>query len=206
LRMTFNELAQTAKKPRLVARAVMANYLLFPGVTIALLMLFRASNVSSDWIPRSRSPPPPPDRVRARPVLHLEEPAAKSSNFVACSTGWRRAARAPPQLSSASSPSVIAHARNDRAAIRALASSDTSCRRRTRRSRLCGNRGPTNVRANSVAASSSVRTVTSRARRRGGSNTKFVTHRKLASHNRSSGGARSCRKLRASASITGAAG
>jgi hypothetical protein len=93
LRMTFNELAQTAKKPRLVARAVMANYLLFPGVTIALLMLFRASNVSSDWIPRSRSPPPPPDRVRARPVLHLEEPAAKSSNFVACSTGWRRAAR-----------------------------------------------------------------------------------------------------------------
>jgi hypothetical protein len=141
----------------------------------------------------------------ARPVLHLEEPAAKSSNFVACSTGWRRPARAPPQLSSASSPSVIAHARNDRAAIRALASSDTSCRRRTRRSRLCGNRGPTNVRANS-AASSSVRTVTSRARRRGGSNTKFVTHRKLASHNRSSGGARSCRKLRASASITGAAG
>ena len=48
--------------------------------------------------------------------------------------------------------------------------------------------GPTNVRANS-AASSSVRTVTSRERRRGGSNTKFVMHRKRASHNRSSGGA-----------------
>ena len=40
LRVTFTELAQTAKKPRLVARAAMANYLLFPGVTIALLMLF----------------------------------------------------------------------------------------------------------------------------------------------------------------------
>jgi hypothetical protein len=117
----------------------------------------------------------------------------------------RRRVAAPPQVSSASSPSVIAHARNDRAAIRALALSDTSCRRRTRRSRLCGNRGPTNVRANS-AASSSVRTVTSRARRRGGSNTKFVMHRKLASHNRSSGGARSCSKPLASASITRPAG
>jgi BASS family bile acid:Na+ symporter len=42
LRVTFSELAQTAKKPRLVARAVIANYLLFPGVTIALLMLFDA--------------------------------------------------------------------------------------------------------------------------------------------------------------------
>jgi hypothetical protein len=58
------------------------------------------------------------------------------------------------------------------------------------RSRLCGNRGPTYVRANS-AASPSVRTVTSRARRRGGSNTKSVMPRKLARHNRSSGGARS---------------
>jgi hypothetical protein len=65
-----------------------------------------------------------------------------------------------------SSPSAIAHARNARAAIRALASSDTSSRRRTMRSRLCGKRGPTYVRANS-AASSSVRTVTSRARDEG---------------------------------------
>src|SRR4030095_16266483 len=46
--------------------------------------------------------------------------------------------------------------------------------------------GPTNVRANS-AASSRVRTVTSRASRRGGSNTKSVMPRKLARHNRSSG-------------------
>jgi hypothetical protein len=111
---------------------------------------------------------------------------ARSRPFQLALLAARRAPR--PQLSSASSPSVIAHARNDRAAIRALPSSDTSSRRRTRRSRLCGNRGPTNVRANS-AASSSVRIVTSRARRRSGSNTKFVMHRKLASHNRSSGGA-----------------
>jgi hypothetical protein len=99
-----------------------------------------------------------------------------------------RVPASPMELSAASNPSVIAHARNDSAAIDALASSDASCKRRTRRSRLCGNRGPTNARANS-AASSSVRTVTSRARRRGGSNTKFVMHRKRASHNRSSGGA-----------------
>ena len=49
--------------------------------------------------------------------------------------------------------------------------------------------GPTYVRANS-AASSSVRTVTSRARRRGGLNTKSIMPRKLARHNRSSSGAR----------------
>jgi len=67
---------------------------------------------------------------------------------------------------------------------------DTSSRRRTMRSRLCGNRGPTYVRANS-AASSSVRTVTSRARRGGGLNTKSVMPWELARHNRSSGGTRS---------------
>src|SRR5215472_3250323 len=48
--------------------------------------------------------------------------------------------------------------------------------------------GPTYVRANS-AASSSVRTVTSRARRRGGLNTKSIMPRKLARHSRSSSGA-----------------
>src|SRR5262249_20521884 len=77
---------------------------------------------------------------------------------------------------------------NARAATRALASSDISSRRCTTRSRLCGNRGPTYVRANS-AASSSVRTVTSRARRRGGLNTKSIMPRKLARHSRSSSGA-----------------
>ena len=40
LRVTFTELGQTARNWRLVARAAMANYLLFPGVTIALLLLF----------------------------------------------------------------------------------------------------------------------------------------------------------------------
>src|SRR5262245_39150027 len=54
------------------------------------------------------------------------------------------------------------------------------------RSRLCGNRGPTYVRANS-AASSRVRTVTSRARRSGGSNTKSLMPVKLVRHNRGSG-------------------
>jgi len=69
--------------------------------------------------------------------------------------------------------------------------SDTSSRRRTMRSRLCGNRGlHTYVRASS-AASSSVRTVTSRARRRGGLNTKSVMPWELARHIRSSGGTRS---------------
>src|SRR5262245_23506076 len=89
-------------------------------------------------------------------------------------------------FSLASSPSAMAHAQNARAAPRALASSDIASRRRTTRSLLCGNRGPTYVHANS-AASPRVRTVTSRARRRGGSNTKSVTPRKLARHNRSSG-------------------
>src|SRR5262252_3994942 len=51
-------------------------------------------------------------------------------------------------------------------------------------------RGPTYVRANS-AASSSVRTVTSRASRRGGLNTKSVMPWELARHIRSSGGTRS---------------
>src|SRR5262249_15870396 len=77
---------------------------------------------------------------------------------------------------------------NARAATRALAPSDISSRRCTTRSRLCGNRGPTYVRANS-AASSSVHTVTSRARRRGGLNTKSIMPRKLARHSRSSSGA-----------------
>jgi hypothetical protein len=81
-------------------------------------------------------------------------------------------------FSSASSPSAMAHARNARAAPRALASPDISSRRRTTRSRLYGNRGPSYVRANS-AASSRVRTVTSRTRRMGGWNTKSVMPRKL---------------------------
>src|SRR5438128_4212001 len=72
----------------------------------------------------------------------------------------------------------MAHARNARAAPRALVSPDISSRRRTTRSRLYGNRGPTYVRANS-AASSRVRTVTTRARRMGGSNTKSVMPPKL---------------------------
>src|SRR6266516_4453033 len=72
----------------------------------------------------------------------------------------------------------MALARNARAAPRALASPDISSRRRTTRSRLYGNRGPTYVRANS-AASSRVRTVTTRARRMGGSNTKSVMPPKL---------------------------
>src|SRR6516162_3711717 len=67
----------------------------------------------------------------------------------------------------------MAPARNARAAPRALASPDISSRRRTTRSRLYGNRGPPYVRANS-AASSRVRTVTSRTRRMGGWNTKSV--------------------------------
>jgi hypothetical protein len=93
-------------------------------------------------------------------IPSLSQPRSRGAFF--------RLPASPMELSAASNPSVIAHARNDRAAIDALASSDASCRRRTRRLR-----GPTNVRAKS-AASSSVRTVTSRARRRGGSNTKFV--------------------------------
>src|SRR5262245_35350293 len=76
----------------------------------------------------------------------------------------------------------MAHAQNARAALRALAPSDIASRRRTTRSRLCGNRGPTYVHANS-GASPRVRTVRSRARRRGGSNAKSVTLRKLARHN-----------------------
>src|SRR5262249_14310217 len=50
-------------------------------------------------------------------------------------------------FSSASSPSAIAHARNARAAPRALASPDISSRRRTTRSRLYDNRGPTYIRS-----------------------------------------------------------
>src|SRR5262245_37467951 len=94
------------------------------------------------------------------------------------------AARGCPRypLSSASSPSAMAHARNARAAPRALASPEISSRRRTTRSRRYGNRGLTYVRANS-AASSRVRRVTSCARRRGGSNTKSGMPRKLARHN-----------------------
>jgi bile acid:Na+ symporter, BASS family len=40
LRVTFTELAQTAKSRRLIAQAVIANYLLFPIVTIVLLKSF----------------------------------------------------------------------------------------------------------------------------------------------------------------------
>jgi bile acid:Na+ symporter, BASS family len=40
LQVTFTELAQVAKNWWLLARAAMANYVLFPAVTIALLMLF----------------------------------------------------------------------------------------------------------------------------------------------------------------------
>src|SRR6516162_8411180 len=72
----------------------------------------------------------------------------------------------------------MAPARNARAAPRALASPDISSRRRTTRSRLYGNRGPPYVRANS-AASSRVRTVTSRTRRMGGWNTKSVMSQTL---------------------------
>jgi hypothetical protein len=46
----------------------------------------------------------------------------------------------------------MAHAQNARAALRALAPSDIASRRRTTRSRLCGNRGPTYVHANSAAS------------------------------------------------------
>jgi hypothetical protein len=101
-----------------------------------------------------------------------------------CSAIARGRPRYP--FSSASSPSAIAHARNARAAPRALASSDIFSRRRTRRSRLNGDRGSTYVRAN-LAASSRVRTVTTRVRRRGGLNTNSVMPWKLARHNRSSG-------------------
>jgi BASS family bile acid:Na+ symporter len=41
LRVTFAELAQTAGNWRLVARATVANYVLVPAVTVALLMLFQ---------------------------------------------------------------------------------------------------------------------------------------------------------------------
>jgi len=40
LRVTFADLASTAKNWRLVARATVANYVLVPAVTVALLMLF----------------------------------------------------------------------------------------------------------------------------------------------------------------------
>jgi bile acid:Na+ symporter, BASS family len=40
LRVTLTELAQTAKSRRLIARAMIANYLLFPIVTIVLLISF----------------------------------------------------------------------------------------------------------------------------------------------------------------------
>src|SRR5262245_32081730 len=40
LRVTFADLAATAKNWRLVARAAVANYVLVPAVTVALLMLF----------------------------------------------------------------------------------------------------------------------------------------------------------------------
>jgi len=43
LRVTFAEVTATAKDRRLVARALLANYLLVPAVTIALLLLFRAN-------------------------------------------------------------------------------------------------------------------------------------------------------------------
>src|SRR5262245_20975377 len=72
----------------------------------------------------------------------------------------------------------MAHARNARAAPRALASSDIASRRRTTRSRLYGNRGPGYVRANS-AASSRVRTATTGVSRMGGWNTKSVMSPKL---------------------------
>jgi bile acid:Na+ symporter, BASS family len=42
LRVTFADLAATAKNWRLVARAAVANYVLVPAVTVALLMLFHA--------------------------------------------------------------------------------------------------------------------------------------------------------------------
>src|SRR5262249_45455519 len=43
LRVTFAEVTTTAKDRRLVVRALLANYLLVPAVTVALLLLFRAN-------------------------------------------------------------------------------------------------------------------------------------------------------------------
>src|SRR5262249_49460579 len=43
LRVTFADLASTAKNWRLVVRAAVANYVLVPAVTVALLMSFNVS-------------------------------------------------------------------------------------------------------------------------------------------------------------------
>ena len=68
LRVTFTELAQTAKNPQLVARAAMANYLVFPGVTVALLMLFDAGPMVAAGFSFSRSAP---ERLTARRLREL---------------------------------------------------------------------------------------------------------------------------------------
>ena len=47
LQVTFTELAQAAKNWWLLARAAMANYVLFPAVTTALLMLFDVGPMSA---------------------------------------------------------------------------------------------------------------------------------------------------------------
>src|SRR5262249_23352062 len=98
------------------------------------------------------------------PLVHAADRCERTACDCSAIARWR------PHypFSLAGSPSAMAHAQNARAALRALASSDIASRRRTTRSRLCGNRGPTYVRANS-AASSRVRTVATRVRRRGGS-------------------------------------
>src|SRR5262245_29460985 len=67
------------------------------------------------------------------------------------SSGNRSRVSALP-FSSASRPSAIAHARNARAAPRALASPDISSRRRTTRSRLYDNRGPTYIRSGELGS------------------------------------------------------
>ena len=46
-RATFSELVQTARNWRLVAQALAANYVLVPGVTVALLILFEATPMVS---------------------------------------------------------------------------------------------------------------------------------------------------------------
>jgi|SRR6478609_7089704 predicted Na+-dependent transporter len=55
LQVTFTELAQAAKNGWLLARAAMANYVLFPAVTIALLMLFDVGPMLAAGFSFSRS-------------------------------------------------------------------------------------------------------------------------------------------------------
>lgn len=54
LRVTFADLASTAKNWRLVARATVANYVLVPAVTVILLMLFHVGAMVARGLYRSR--------------------------------------------------------------------------------------------------------------------------------------------------------